>query len=108
MFCVISVGGGGGGVCRCWGLPVVLVLVVGVVVAVVVFVVVVDFLAGSGLEDAPRLKSLPSVALRLLRPLPLPCREYTHSLEVRIHRSQPSRRPPHLCCVRGTVISLLI
>ena len=81
----------------------VLVLVVGVGVVVVV----VDFLAGSGLEDAPRLKSLPSVALRLRRPLPLPCREYTHSLEVRIHRSQPSRRPPHLCYVRETMISYL-
>ena len=83
----------------------VLVLVVGVVVVAVVTVV--DFLAGSGLEeDAPRLKSLPaSVALRLRRPLPLPCREYTHSLEVRIHRSQPSRRPPHLCYVRETMIS---
>ena len=75
---------------------------------VLVFVVVVvDFLAGSGLEDAPRLKSLPSVALRLRRPLPLHCREYTHSLEVRMHLSQPSRRPPHLCCICETIVSQL-
>ena len=76
-----------------------------VVVGVVVVAVAVDFLAGSGLEDAPRLKSLPSVTLRLRRPLPLPCREYTHSLEVRMHRSQPSRRPPHLCYIYETIIS---
>ena len=44
---------------------------------VVVVVDLVDFLSGSGLEEEPpRLKSLPpSVALRLRRPLPLPCRE---------------------------------
>lgn len=46
------------------------------VLVVVVVVDLVDFLSGSGLEEEPpRLKSLPSVALRLRRPLPLPCRE---------------------------------